>query len=107
MAKRAITNLVSEGVEYVKGKVYSTESVAHLDQTNFEDVSDEALETGTTPEGEGDANVEGDLDSEQKEEGDVTPGEGEENADEETKEEGGTTPEGEGSQENAGGESLE
>lgn len=106
MAKRAITNLVSEGVEYVKGKVYSAESVAHLDQTNFEDVSDDALEaeTETAPEGE----VEGDLDSEQKEEeGDANPGEGEENADEEAKEEGETAPEGEESQENAGGESLE
>lgn len=37
MNKKALFNFISDGVTYEKGKIYSADAVAHLDQTNFED----------------------------------------------------------------------
>lgn len=44
MAKKAKQNISCAGVMYEQGKVYSDESVAHLDQNDFEDVADEGAE---------------------------------------------------------------
>lgn len=36
--KKCLCNVVVDGVEYEKGKIYSAEAVAHIDASNFEDV---------------------------------------------------------------------
>ena len=42
--KKALTNVSCDGVLYEKGKVYSDAEVAHIDQSDFQDVGGEVSE---------------------------------------------------------------
>ena len=48
--KKSKYNLVADGKQFEKGKLYTAEEVAHLDPTDFEDVADEQKVGDTAPE---------------------------------------------------------
>jgi hypothetical protein len=45
--KKAKTNIFCNGVQYVKGQVYSNKEVTHLDLNDFEDIAEPKTFTDT------------------------------------------------------------
>lgn len=44
-AKKALSNIYCDGINYIRGQVYSADEVKHLDPKDFDDCEAEVVET--------------------------------------------------------------
>jgi len=73
MSKKALFNFSTDGVLYEKGKVYSDEEVAHIDQSNFEGaVAEETSDNGEIGEISNNETIAPELDTEEKKKEEVS-----------------------------------